>query len=332
MSNIISLNKKNIKEVISKAIIVLNSGGLVAYPTETFYALGVRFDDRKAIERLTALKGRPTEKCLPLIAGSIESVMLAAKAIDEASNRLIKLHWPGALSLLLPARENLPKEIVHRGKVAIRIPGESFALRLAQSTSYPIVSTSANPSGMPPSETAKMVFEYFGECIDLIIDGGNTPGGLPSTIVDATGGELKVIREGAIKISASILKSSFIEIEPFIDRYTTDICPHCEKVCCIDRHGSYEAEDIAFLRALGQSPPDMKQKPSDTEPCRYLGAKGCSLPRWLRPFRCTWYFCLPLLEYIYSEDSKRYRDFVIRLRGLLEARKSFLKEITLDRF
>lgn len=331
MSNIISLNKKNIKEVIGQAINVLTRGGLVAYPTETFYALGVRFDNKDAIRRLIELKGRPAEKGLPLIAGSIESVMLVAEYIDEASNKLIKLHWPGALSLLLPARENLPEEIVQDRKVAIRIPGESFALRLAQSLSYPITSTSANPSEKPTSDSAEMVFDYFGSNVDLIIDGGKTPGGLPSTIVDASGGELKIIRAGAIKISASELKSSLIEIEPFIERYTTSICPHCENVCCIDRHGSYEAEDIAFLKALGQSPPNMKQKPSDTEPCRYLGNKGCSLPRWQRPFRCTWYFCVPLLEYIYAERGKRYRDFTTRLRRLLEARKNFLEDISLDR-
>ena len=90
---------------------------------------------------------------------------------------------------------------VGTGMVAVRIPGESFALQLAKEAGFPITGTSANISGMPPAEDAEAVIKYFGDRIDLIIDGGKTPGNLPSTIVDATEGDIKILRKGAVSYS-----------------------------------------------------------------------------------------------------------------------------------
>ncbi len=108
--------------------------------------------------------------------------------------------WPGPLTLIFLAKENL-SEYITAGThtVAVRIPGESFALHLAITANFPITATSANPSGYAPAQDAETVIRYFGDKIDLIIDGGHTSGGLPSTIVDVTGDEIKLLREGAVK-------------------------------------------------------------------------------------------------------------------------------------
>lgn len=201
MVNIIIANKKNIKKVLGSAASALKAGKIVAYPTETFYALGVKFDMNEAMERLLKLKKRPSEKALPLIAGNMESLSIAASHLNEASLSLIRRFWPGPLTLLLPAKNGLPACITHEGKVALRVPGRSFALRLALEAGFLITATSANPSDMPPPLTAEEVSEYFGGDVDLIVNAGRTKGGPPSTIADATGDKIKIIRQGAIRIN-----------------------------------------------------------------------------------------------------------------------------------
>ena len=112
---------------------------------------------------------------------------------------LMDLFWPGPLTLLLPAREDLSEYLTaDTGMIAVRVPGESFALHLAKKAGFPITATSANLSGMEPADSPRKVKKYFGEEIDLLVDGGKTPGGLPSTIVDASGDSVKMVREGAI--------------------------------------------------------------------------------------------------------------------------------------
>jgi len=186
-------------EAVSRACEIIRSGGIVAFPTETFYALGVRFDDHSALARLYELKQRPYEKALPLIAGDIARLLKAASSIDPAAEKLINRFWPGPLTILFPALPSVSDYITGgTGRVAIRVPGKSFALDLAQSLSLPLTATSANISGRAPAGTASDITGYFGDSIDLMIDGGATPGGLPSTIVDVSGPAVKVLREGAI--------------------------------------------------------------------------------------------------------------------------------------
>ena len=107
--------------------------------------------------------------------------------------------WPGPLTLILRAKKNISRYITAgTERVAVRIPGTSFALSLAQKANFFITATSANLSGMIPAQDADAVARYFGDRIDIVIDGGPTPGGLPSTIVDVTGGGIRILREGAI--------------------------------------------------------------------------------------------------------------------------------------
>lgn len=197
---IIKLTDENLGEVITKAIAVVKNGGIVAYPTETFYGLGAKYDINSALERLYEIKKRPKEKAMPLIIGNREELSLITDSVNEQANDLMDRFWPGPLTILFRARPSLSEYIVSESKVAVRIPGESFALRLAKAAGFPITSTSANISGMPPADSASMVSDYFGEEVDLIIDGGKTKGRLPSTIVDMTGDLPKIIRQGSINI------------------------------------------------------------------------------------------------------------------------------------
>ena len=199
MLMLIKISENNLAEVLKKAVAVINDGGIVAYPTETFYGLGVKFDNEASLRKLYELKKRPEEKPMPLIIGGRASLSMIAASMNEIAESLMDKFWPGPLTLLLKAKNDLSSYLTAgTGRVAVRIPGESFALHLAREAGFPITATSANPSGMPPAEDADTVIKYFGEGIDLVIDGGKTAGGLPSTIADVTEKKIKIVREGAI--------------------------------------------------------------------------------------------------------------------------------------
>jgi L-threonylcarbamoyladenylate synthase len=198
---VIKVKGEDTKEALVQAVKVLGEGGIVCYPTETFYALGARFDDPAALSRLFELKSRPADKPVSLIVGTDVSLPLVTEEISTAARGLITACWPGPLTILFKARKGLPEQVVLDGKVAVRVPGGSFALQLARALTFPITATSANPSGGEASSDAKMVLGYFPEGIDLLIDAGPTTGGRPSTVVDASGEEIKVIRPGAQDIS-----------------------------------------------------------------------------------------------------------------------------------
>ena len=118
------------------------------------------------------------------------------------------------------------------------------------------------------------------------------------------------------------MADSFERLTPFIEKHTSLVCPSCVKVCCANRHGTPEAEDFIFFRALG-----VEAKPAGGEPdavCSLLGKTGCALPRWQRPFRCTWYFCPPLLESMKGGSGRQYRAFVEELARLVDLRNRLI--------
>lgn len=199
---IVKITKDNQTEILIKAVKLLNDGGIIAYPTETFYGLGARFDKEDALKKIYELKKRPTEKAMPLIIGNRGMLSEIAKSINDTASALMDNFWPGPLTIIFNAKKGLsPYLTAGTNKIAVRIPGESFALYLVREAGFPITSTSANISKMPPADDAETVLKYFGESIDMIIDSGKTPGGLPSTIVDVTGHKIKIIRDGAIPAS-----------------------------------------------------------------------------------------------------------------------------------
>jgi L-threonylcarbamoyladenylate synthase len=197
---LIKMNHKNQDQVLQSTVHILKNGGIIAYPTETFYGLGTRIDMGDSLQRLYEIKHRPREKAMPLIIGHKGQLSSIAPDINSSAKKLMERFWPGPLTMLFPAQKHL-SELITAGtdKVAVRIPGESFALHLAKYALFPFTATSANPSGKPPAQDAETVMRYFGDKIELIIDCGPAPGGLPSTIVDVTTEKTKILREGAIK-------------------------------------------------------------------------------------------------------------------------------------
>ncbi len=209
---LIKISDKNSANTLKEAIRVLERGGIVAFPTETFYGLGAKFNIENALEKLYALKKRPEEKPMPLIIGDMGMLAAIAANVSDTASALMNKYWPGPLTLLLKAKKGLSKYLTAKGdKIAVRIPGESIALHLVREAGFPITATSANISGMPPADDASAVLKYFGDKIDMIIDGGKTTGGQPSTIVDAFGKSIKVLREGAVSSS---------DIKDFLKRRT----------------------------------------------------------------------------------------------------------------
>lgn len=197
---VMNLSDLPLEKILQTAVGVLSAGGIVAYPTETFYALGVKFDLIDSIRRLYDAKQRPPEKALPLIIGDRALLSSLTPSVNRTALTLMEKFWPGPLTLVFEALDNLSEYLTAGSKtVAIRIPGESFALRLAASAGFPFTATSANISGNPPAEDAQTVIAHFHDTVDLVIGGVRTPGGAPSTIVDISVEPARIVREGAIK-------------------------------------------------------------------------------------------------------------------------------------
>jgi L-threonylcarbamoyladenylate synthase len=173
------------------------AGGIVAYPTETFYGLAVDPRDRAAVAALMELKGRAARNPLPLIAADEGQVEIVAR-LTPLARRLAGRFWPGPLTLVLECRARLAPDAIGPGHgVALRVPAHAVARALARAAGVPITSTSANLSGRPPAVAAEDVEAAFGDRVAIVIDAGRAPGGSPSTIVDARGSTPVLVRDGA---------------------------------------------------------------------------------------------------------------------------------------
>jgi L-threonylcarbamoyladenylate synthase len=183
---------------VAAAVAALGRGEVVAYPTETFYGLGVDATDEAALARLAALKGRGAEKAISVLVVGPE--MLDRLCVPDPSARsLMAAHWPGPLTLALPARPGLPAPIVADGCVAVRESPHPLARALVAAFGRPVTTTSANHAGAPPATTAAQVRASFGDGCH-VLDGGPTPGGAPSTLARVRGGRVEVLRQGAIRL------------------------------------------------------------------------------------------------------------------------------------
>jgi L-threonylcarbamoyladenylate synthase len=184
-------------DTLARALDVLKAGGLVAFPTDTVYGVGALAFDGKAIESIYAAKDRPAEKAIPVLIGDREDMEKVAVDIPESGRRLASRFWPGPLTILLPKRADLPAAVSATSTVGLRVPDHEMARALLRAAG-PMAVTSANISGAQSPVTAEQVFEQLGGRIPLIMDGGRTPGGVPSTLVDCTAPELQVLRKGPI--------------------------------------------------------------------------------------------------------------------------------------
>lgn len=178
---------------------VFRGGGVIAYPTETFYGLCVDPFNKRAIERLFTLKGRSAKSPVSVIISDISMLEGVAAKVPPEAVLLIDKFWPGPLTIIFKASPKVPPELISStGKIGVRVSGSPVARRLSRALSSPITATSANPSGEKPPDSAREVIEYFDGSIDLLIDGGRLPGKAGSTIIDVTGKDIRVIREGEV--------------------------------------------------------------------------------------------------------------------------------------
>jgi len=184
-------------QAIPAALQVLKSGGLVAFPTDTVYGLAADPFNPAAIQRLYAAKGRDMSKAIAVLVGAVEQLQRVTPGLTQAADRLAAHFWPGALTLVITRRLELPTELSALPTIGVRMPDHAFALQLLRA-SGPLATTSANRSGEENPLTADDVLDQLGGRIELVLDGGRCPGGVPSTVVDCTVPDGRILREGAL--------------------------------------------------------------------------------------------------------------------------------------
>ena len=185
-----------------RAAEVLRGGGLVAFPTETFYGLGAAACDGSAVRRVFSVKARDPGKPLLVLVDSVAMAERVAEVTPRA-RELMARHWPGALTLVLRARPGLPPELTAgTGTIGVRLSPHPLAHGLVRALGSPLTAPSANLAEATPPTTAAAVLAAFGGAVDLVLDGGATAGGPPSTVVDVTTETPRVLRQGAVLLCA----------------------------------------------------------------------------------------------------------------------------------
>ena len=186
-------------EKITAAVETLSNGGVAAIPTDTLYGLAACAFDESAVLKVYELKGRPEGMALPLLLSDAEDMLRCVEEAPREAWSLAERFWPGALTLVLSKSAYVP-DIVTAGMdtVALRVPDHPVPRAIAKKLGAPITGTSANLSGKPGLTNAAGVRREFGDAIDFVLDGGDAPGGVASTILDMSGGEMRVLREGAV--------------------------------------------------------------------------------------------------------------------------------------
>ena len=182
---------------LARALAVLNNGGLVAFPTDTVYGVGALAFNGEAVGRIYVVKDRPVEKAIPVLIGDPTDLTKVTLEAPGAAVRLAARFWPGPLTLVVPKHPDLPETVSVMPTVGVRVPDHTTARALLLAAG-PMAVTSANLSGQPSPSTAQEVFVQLSGRIALIIDSGKAPGGVPSTVVDCSGPEPLILREGPI--------------------------------------------------------------------------------------------------------------------------------------
>ncbi len=190
----------NLEKEIELAARSLLAGGVVVYPTETFYGLGASLGVLGGVERLIAIKGRLAGKPLPVIAADEVSARSLWREFPVLAGRLAARFWPGPLTIVLPAREGVPRCVAPMGEVGVRVSPHPVALSLTRLVG-PLVATSANLAGGGEKTCVAELDPAVVARVDAVIDAGMTPGGRPSTVLRLCGDKARILREGAISRS-----------------------------------------------------------------------------------------------------------------------------------
>lgn len=193
------IKKTNDEEAIFRAAGILKNGGLCAFPTDTVYGLGAVYTNDKAVKKIFAAKGRDEKKPLSILIADPDQAGLLCDDITGEAYKLMRAFWPGALTVIVKKNASV-SELVSAGKdtVGIRMPACREALDLIRLAGAPLAAPSANISGKRSSVSFEEVYEDLNGRIDMILDGGACKGGVSSTVVDISNGEIKILREGMI--------------------------------------------------------------------------------------------------------------------------------------
>jgi L-threonylcarbamoyladenylate synthase len=186
-------------EKLAEAVRILCEGGVIAFPTETFYGLGADSRNKTAVDKIFRIKGRNFRNPLSVIVANDRDVTPLVEEIPAAAKILMQTFWPGPLTLVFRASSSvLPRLTAETGKIGIRVSSHPVARFLAAGLAGPLTATSANLSGGPECSSADAVIRTLGDLPDAVIDSGPTPGGAGSTILDVTVSPPRILREGAL--------------------------------------------------------------------------------------------------------------------------------------
>ncbi len=184
---------------IQQAVAIIKSGGTVVFPTDTVYGLGTDAFSEAAIHKLFEIKERQSNQAIAVLIGDPDQLDLLTENMPPSAMALARQHWPGALTVIVPRKAGVPEILSPTPTLGVRMPDHPAALALLRATG-PLAVTSANLSGGANTTTAGQVLAQLVGRFDLLLDGGTTPGGVPSTVVDMTGPQPKVLRQGPIEI------------------------------------------------------------------------------------------------------------------------------------
>lgn len=198
MPEIINL-KNEFSKALEKAMVSLEAGGVIVFPTDTVYGIAVKYDNQHAIQRIYQIKDRDQTKALPVLIGNTNQFKQISTDITSTTEKLIQKFWPGALTIVLTKNENVKTPLSMDNTIGVRLPNDHFVISLSEKVG-PLATTSANKSGLPNTTNVEQVLDQIGEYVDLIIDGGESPGGIPSSVVDCRNDNLILLREGKIKL------------------------------------------------------------------------------------------------------------------------------------
>lgn len=199
MTEIIRIDLSHPEQAFSRSRDVIRAGGVVVYPTDTFYGLGADPRNPGAVAKLFSIKGRRTDQPILLLIRHADEVRDWAAEITPRAEALMKKFWPGPVTFVFRAKPEVPAELTGgTGTIGLRVPAHALTQQLLASLGAALTGTSANVTGGQSPRTASESVEAIGNVVDLVLDGGEAAIGAPSTVIDVTGTEPKVIREGAI--------------------------------------------------------------------------------------------------------------------------------------
>ncbi|GJL62048.1 MAG: hypothetical protein NPIRA04_07020 [Nitrospirales bacterium] len=197
MASLLSIPRELNANILKTASQCIVADGVLAVATESVYALAAGVKHPKAIDRISAMKGDRESKPILLLVSSKAQVLQLVSALSPIAEFLIDRFWPGPLTLILPAVPNLPFSLTAgTSTIGVRQPDQPQLLQLLEAVG-PLTGTSANRSGLVPATTSEEIMREFGEEVDMILDSGPSPGGLPSTLLNVVD-DIRVLRHGPI--------------------------------------------------------------------------------------------------------------------------------------